>query len=79
MNEQDIHYALAKQVPDMARGFTIQTNYGDIVFAPGFAAERVQRQVKRILTELDLAQRKQHAANQKASAVVSAVFGGGRS
>lgn len=24
-------YALSKQVPDMARGFTIHTNYGDIV------------------------------------------------
>lgn len=25
-----ISYALSKQVPDMARGFTIHTNYGDL-------------------------------------------------
>lgn len=30
MTPQDISYALAKQVPDMRRGFTIQTSYGDI-------------------------------------------------
>ena len=28
-----ISYALSKQVPDMARGFTIHTNYGDIEIA----------------------------------------------
>ena len=27
---QRISYALSKQVPDMARGFTIHTSYGDI-------------------------------------------------
>ncbi|VBF96449.1 hypothetical protein [Burkholderia pseudomallei] len=26
-----LRYALAKQVPDMERGFVIQTNYGDLV------------------------------------------------
>lgn len=26
----EISYALSKQVPDMARGFTIHTNYGDL-------------------------------------------------
>ncbi|MCP3022279.1 hypothetical protein [Cupriavidus basilensis] len=26
-----IRYALARHVPDMARGFSIQTNYGDLV------------------------------------------------
>lgn len=28
--ELNIHYAQAKQVPDMRRGFTIHTSYGDI-------------------------------------------------
>ncbi|MCY1529090.1 hypothetical protein D9M68_642180 [compost metagenome] len=26
----ELRYALAKQVPDMERGFSIHTNYGDI-------------------------------------------------
>lgn len=26
-----VSYALSKQVPDMERGFSISTNYGDIV------------------------------------------------
>lgn len=38
MNPQDINYALAKQVPDMARGFTIHTNCGDITIPPGWVA-----------------------------------------
>ncbi len=36
-----VNYALSKQVPDMSRGFTIQTNYGDLEVsakdAPAFA------------------------------------------
>lgn len=46
MDEQAIQYALAKQVPDMARGFTIATNYGDITIPPGWMAERIQSQVE---------------------------------
>ncbi len=34
---QQIKYALSKQVPDMMRGFTIHTNYGDIEIDPEFA------------------------------------------
>ncbi len=34
-----LSYALAKQVPDMAHGFTIQTNYGDIPIAAADAME----------------------------------------
>lgn len=70
MNEQDIDYALAKQVPEMARGFTIQTNYGDIVFESGWAAERLQVEVTRLLKELARAHRKQASANQKMLAVL---------
>lgn len=29
-NADKLSYALAKQVPDMAHGFTIHTSYGDI-------------------------------------------------
>lgn len=46
MNEQDISYALAKQVPDMAaRGFIIGTSYGDLNIPPGPMADRIARQV----------------------------------
>lgn len=41
MTTQEIRYALAKQVPDMARGFTIHTNYGDIVIKPSWLASRI--------------------------------------
>lgn len=30
MDKLDVSYALAKKVPDMKRGFTIQTSYGEI-------------------------------------------------
>ncbi|WP_433703900.1 hypothetical protein [Paraburkholderia sacchari] len=49
-----IGYALAKQVPDMVRGFTSQTSYGDLVIdaedAPHFVALAraiLQKQLKR--------------------------------
>lgn len=47
--EQALQYALAKQVPEMARGFTIATAYGDITIPPGLMAERIQRHVERVL------------------------------
>ena len=49
MNEQEIRYALAKQVPDMARGFTISTSYGDITIPAGKLADRVRGEVGRAL------------------------------
>ena len=49
LQEQQLSYALAKQVPDMARGFAIHTNYGDITIPPGWMAERIQRHVERVL------------------------------
>lgn len=36
--ENNIHYAQAWQVPDMRRGFTIQTSYGEIVVSADEAA-----------------------------------------
>ena len=42
-------YALAKQVPDMERGFTIGTSYGDIVITPGWVADFIADQVRMAL------------------------------
>ena len=47
-------YALAKQVPDMARGFSIHTSYGDIVVVPGPLADQIQALVRQA-TERELA------------------------
>ena len=49
MEAQHLRYALAKQVPDMSRGFTIQTNYGDFTVPSGWAANRIQEHVARVL------------------------------
>ena len=49
MDEQALSYALAKQVPDMARGFTIATSYGDIVIQPGRHADYIAAVVVRVL------------------------------
>jgi len=49
MVNQDIRYALAKQVPDMVRGFTIATCYGDITIPPGWMADRIAQHVQRVL------------------------------
>lgn len=38
MTFNEIGYALSKQVPDMRRGFAIQTRYGDVIIAPEDAA-----------------------------------------
>ena len=49
--EQDnLSYALAKQVPAMERGFTISTSYGDLWIDDGDAA-LFQRVAKRLLTQ----------------------------
>lgn len=50
MDEQDIQYALAKQVPDIAgRGCTIGTCYGQINIPPGRMADDIARAVTRAL------------------------------
>jgi len=50
MNQQDIQYALAKQVPDMkSRGFTIGTSYGQIDIPPGWMAQRLAEHLVRAL------------------------------
>ena len=53
MTPDEISYALSKQVPDMQRGFTIQTAYGDLVIPAGRMAERLAERVRSALeTEL---------------------------
>lgn len=49
MDKNAIAYALAKQVPDMSRGFTIATSYGDITIPPGWMADRIRESVERVL------------------------------
>jgi hypothetical protein len=49
MDADQLSYSLAKQVPDMSRGFTIQTSYGDIVIPPGKTATRIQETVRSAL------------------------------
>ena len=49
MQEQQLSYALAKQVPDLARGFTITTSYGDIVIESGRHANAIAATVRRVL------------------------------
>ena len=44
-----LSYALAKQVPDMVRGFTIATGYGDIAIPAGWAADFIADQVRMAL------------------------------
>lgn len=44
-----LSYALAKQMPDMAHGFSIQTGYGSITFEAGQGAERVRKIVESVL------------------------------
>lgn len=44
----ELGYALSKQVPDMDRGVTLHTNYGDLVLH-GREAERVAALVRRLL------------------------------
>lgn len=47
--DEALRYALAKQVPDMERGFTIQTNYGDLTIDAEDAG-RIAAAVKLALT-----------------------------
>lgn len=49
MQEQQLGYALAKQVPDLERGFAITTSYGDIVVEAGHHADAIAATVRRVL------------------------------
>jgi hypothetical protein len=41
-----IHHVINRMVPDMARGFVIQTCYGDLTVEPGELAERIREMVE---------------------------------
>ncbi len=47
-DERLLRYALAKQVPDMGRGVTLQTNYGDVTLYER-DAERIAALVRKLL------------------------------
>lgn len=49
MTQQEIEYALVRQVPEMGRGFTVGTTYGDITIPPGWMADRIQEHLERAL------------------------------
>ena len=51
--ELQLSYALAKQVPDMVRGFSIHTSYGEIAVVPGPLADQIQALVRQA-TEREL-------------------------
>jgi len=48
MTRDELGYALSKQVPDMARGVTFETNYGELALS-GRDAERVAALVRKLL------------------------------
>ena len=48
MTPDALRYALSKQVPDMAHGVVVQTNYGELTLH-GRDAERVATLVRRLL------------------------------
>ncbi|MGP1628342.1 MAG: hypothetical protein ACTS8S_00110 [Giesbergeria sp.] len=49
MDENQIRYAIARQVPEMERGFTVATNYGDIVIPAGKLASQMRGHMERAL------------------------------
>ncbi|WP_291517516.1 hypothetical protein [Acidovorax sp.] len=49
-----LSYALAKQIPDMARGFTVHTSFGEIAVVAGPLAQQIQALVREA-TERELA------------------------
>lgn len=74
-----IEYDLARRVPEIARGCTLHTNYGDIAIPPGWMADRLQVEVERLLKEHLKTQKKvQSKRAAMAAAVINEVFGGVR-
>lgn len=68
MLEQTLRYALAKQVPDMERGFTVSTSYGDLVIPPGRHADAIAAAVRRVLEiQLKAAELARRDATQEAA------------
>ena len=76
MDKNAIAYALAKQTPDMSRGFTIATGYGDITIPPGWMANRIREGVERVLQceRMEL-QRQPELAPAEVRTAFESVFG----
>ncbi len=53
MTQDEIGYALAKQIPDMSRGFSIDTNYGLIQIPAGPMCDRICMAVKKEFTKIE--------------------------
>ncbi len=73
MDELDISYALAKKVPDMRRGFRIETRYGEIEVDAGDAAPFADLMVK--LLERNLKQSRTDLTDEEVREVFGSVFG----
>lgn len=53
MTQEEISYALAKQIPDMAWGFSINTSYGVIQIPAGLMCDRICMTVKKEFTKIE--------------------------
>ena len=51
LTPDSIQYALSRHIPDMERGFSIVTNYGEVVIPSGQVASVITRLVKRLLQQ----------------------------
>ena len=56
LTPDSIRHALSRHIPDMERGFSIVTNYGEVTIPGGPVAERITRLVADLLAKelLDL-------------------------
>ena len=56
LTPDSIRYALSRHIPDMERGFSITTHYGEVIVPCGPVAERITRLVRDLLAKelLDL-------------------------
>ena len=69
MTSNDLSYALAKQVPDMGRGFTVQTAYGDILVPPGVMADTLRGQLQRAMARQLAKQRAAECRQQRTASM----------
>ena len=51
LTPDSIQYALSRHIPDMERGFSIVTNYGEVIVPSGPVANRIKALVKRLLEQ----------------------------
>ena len=86
LQEQRLRYALAKQVPDMERGFSVATSYGDINIPAGKLATQLRGHMERALARELARQLVRPTAppafpdlsHAEAAEICNAVFGGAR-